>query len=272
MKTKHIIIAALSIAVLGSCKKKEKEEVQPDWASAQDQAIGDVIWQDIYRMVDEEAQSNGVSSARSCGTVTLNPTSGFPTTLTIDFGSTGCTGSDGRLRKGKVEAVFTGMWRDSLTVVTVTPVNYSVDNYKVEGTKTIENKGHVGGNLTYDVAVTNGKITAPDLTYFTWNSNIQYEWIEGESTTFLSHGLPGVLDDVYLIRGTYNGVNRSGLSYTSTITSPIRKELSCKWPVSGVLQITPQGLQTRTIDFGSGACDNDATVSVGTFSAVVQMR
>ena len=84
--------------------------------------------------------------------------------------------------------------------------------------------------------------------------------------------MPGVLDDIYLIRGNYNGVNRSGLSFNSLITTPIRKELSCKWPVSGVLEITPQNLQTRVIDFGSGACDNDALVSVGSFSAVVQMR
>jgi hypothetical protein len=272
MKFKNIIIIGLSIAFLFSCKKKEKEEVSPDWASASDQSIGNALWQDIYKMVDENAQSEGVSSIRSCGTVSLNPISGFPTTLTIDFGTVGCRGTDGRYRIGKVEAVFTGLWRDSLTVVTVTPTNYYVDGYKVEGTKTIENKGHVGGNLTYDVAVTNGKITAPDNTSFHWNSNIQYEWIAGEGTTFITHGLPGVLDDVYLIRGNYNGVNRQGSSFSSAITTPIRKQLSCKWPVSGVLEITPQGLQTRVINFGNGSCDNDATVSVGSFSAVVQMR
>jgi hypothetical protein len=169
-------------------------------------------------MLDEEGQKNRVgSSARSCGTFILMPIGGFSTTLTIDFGTIGCIGSYGRFRKGKIDAVFTGLWRDSLTIVTVTSIAYSVDNYKVEGTKTIENKGHVNGNLTYDVAVTNGKITAPDNTVFTWNSNIQYKCITGESTTFLSHGLPVIFDDVYLIRGNYNGVNRAGLSF---ITCP----------------------------------------------------
>ncbi len=265
------LVVLISISLIISCKKKEKEEA-PDWASAQDQSIGDVLWQDIYKMVDEEAQSNGVSSIRSCGNVSLNPVSGFPTTLTIDFGIAGCMGADGRYRRGKIEAQLTGKWRDSLTVVTVNPINYSVDGYKVEGSKRIENKGYLNGNLTYDVTVSNGKITLPDNTFFTWNSNIQYEWIEGENTTFLSHGLPGVLDDVYLIKGTYSGINRANLNYTSIITSPIRRELSCKWPVSGKLNITPQGLDTRIIDFGDGTCDNDAKVSVRTYSIIVQMR
>lgn len=273
MRIKYIIIVAVSIAFLSSCKKKEEEAPKPDWASAQDQTIADVLWQDIYKMVDEQGQKNGIgSSVRSCGTVSLNPTNGFPTTLTIDFGSVGCIGNDGRFRKGKIEAIFTGFWRDSLTTVTVNPINYSVSNYKIEGTKTIENKGHVNGNLTYHVAVSSGKVTAPDNSVFTWNSNIKYEWIAGENTTFLSDGLPGILDDVYLITGNYNGVNRAGLSFISNITTPIRKELSCKWPVSGVLQITPQDLPARVIDFGNGVCDNDALVSVGSYSTTVKMR
>lgn len=271
MKTHKFILIAMAGLVLNACKKKE-EEPDPDWSSSQDQSIANAVWQDIYKQVDEEAQGNGNIGIRSCATVTLNPAGSFPTTLTIDFGTAGCMGTDGRFRKGKVEAEFTGYWRDSLTVVTVTPINYVVDGYSVSGTQTIENKGHIGGFLTYDVQVSNGTIINPSNETFTWNSNVTYTWIEGENTTFASDGVSGVLDDVYTIDGTYNGVNRQGSNYTAQTTTPIRKELSCKWPVSGVLELNPQGLQTRVIDFGSGVCDNDATVSVGRFSAVVQMR
>lgn len=271
MKTNKIIVIALAGLVFSACKKKE-EEPEPDWVTAQDQSIANAIWQDIYKQVDEEAQGNGNVANRSCATVTLNPIGAFPTTLTIDFGSIGCMGTDGRYRKGKIDAVFTGHWRDSLTMVTVTPTNYYVDGYNVSGTQSIENKGHVGGFLTYDVQVTNGKITDQSNQSFTWNSNVTYTWIEGESTTFASHGAAGILDDVYTIDGTYSGRNRQGNNYTAQTTTPIRKELDCKWPVSGVLELTPQGLQTRIINFGSGNCDNDATVTVGSFSTVVQMR
>lgn len=270
MKANKYIIAALAITILISCKKKKGEEV-PDWVSAEDQSIANALWQDIYKQVDEEAQGSSVAN-RSCATVTLNPTTGFPTTMSIDFGLIGCMGIDGRYRKGKIDAVFTGPWRDSLTTVTVTTTNYYVDGYDIIGTKVIENKGHIGSFLTYDVAVSNAVITDQSNNSFTWSSDVRYTWIEGESTTFITHGTAGILDDVYLIDGNYSGVNRQGNSFTAITSTPVKKKLNCKWPVSGVLELTPQGLETRVIDFGSGACDNDASVTVGSYSTVVQMR
>lgn len=267
---KKLMILSFALLTIVSCKKKDEAVEDPDWASSTDQAIANALWQDIYKQVDEEAQSEGTTGARTCGTVSFSSTT-FPTTLTIDFG-TGCLGNDGRVRKGKIEALFTGPWRDSATVVTVNPINYFVDLYSVSGTKRIENIGKVNGNTTYNVAVTNGQIVDPNGATFTWNSNIKYKWIAGEATTFLTDGINGILDDVYLIEGAYNGVNRNGISFTANTTTDIRKELNCKWPVSGGLSLTPQGLPTRTIDFGNGACDNDATVSVSGFTFTVQMR
>lgn len=265
-----IIWLAGGLFILG-CKKKE-EDTEPDWMSSKDLSIADALWQDLYKIVDEEAQNDSTVANRSCATVAVSPIGSFPTTLTIDFGSLGCMGTDGRYRKGIIQAVFTGPWRDSLSVVTVTPQNYYVDGYLLSGTKTIENKGRVGGFLTYDVQVNNGKVTDQSNAVITWNSNVTYTWIEGDSTTLITHGSAGILDDVYTISGTYSGVNRQGNNFTAQTTSPIRKELDCRWPVSGVLTITPQGLETRTINFGTGSCDNYAIVSVAGYSKSVQMR
>jgi len=33
--------------------------------------------------------------------------------------------------------------------------------------------------------------------------------------------------------------------------------------VKGVMEITPSGKTARVIDFGNGACDDDATITVG---------
>lgn len=273
---KKVILLGAAAVLAFSCKKEDakdtiKDQANNDYTSASDQAISDVIWQDIQKQSDEASQSEGVG-VRSCGTVTLNPIGTFPTTLTIDFGTSGCVGNDGRFRVGKIVSVLTGHWRDSGTTVTITPDNYSVDGYHVSGTKTIENKGRINGNLTYDVAVTNGKIIAPNGDSATRDSDVTYEWIAGENTTFMSHGTAGILDDIYLIRGTYTGVNRNGLAYTANTTTDIRKELSCKWPVSGVLDINPQGLPTRTIDFGNGTCDDDATVTVNNITIAFDMQ
>jgi hypothetical protein len=71
---------------------------------------------------------------------------------------------------------------------------------------------------------------------------------------------------VYLITGSANGVNRDGLAYTMQITSPLRKEICCRWLVSGTININPSGMLTRTIDFGNGACDQNASITIAGYT------
>jgi hypothetical protein len=106
----------------------------------------------------------------------------------------------------------------------------------------------------------NGTVTAPDGS---WTSTHSYQrtrtWIAGQNTVEL-------LDDVYLISGSGSGVNRNEVPYSLLITTPLRVEVGCPWIVSGVLQIIPGSLDVRTVDYGSGACDNQVTVSVNGMS------
>ena len=46
------------------------------------------------------------------------------------------------------------------------------------------------------------------------------------------------------------------------ITSALRKEIGCRHIVSGSLALTPSGKPTRYVDFGTGACDDQATVTI----------
>jgi hypothetical protein len=71
----------------------------------------------------------------------------------VNFGATNCQGNDGRNRRGALVTIaFTGKYRDSLTVITVTPQNYFVDDNQVTGSKTITNKGHnAAHHLVYEI-------------------------------------------------------------------------------------------------------------------------
>jgi len=183
--------------------------------------------------------------------------------MEIDFGSTNCAGAYGINRRGKLVVTLTDKYRNVGSVLTVQPQNYFINDVKVEGTKTITNNGYnASNNLVYIVNVTNAVITYTDNTTLTWNSTRTNEWIEGDSTTLFTHGLSGICDDIYLITGAANGVNRNGLAYTVTIITPLRKEVCCRWVVSGSLDVIPQGFATRTVDFGLGICDNQATVTI----------
>lgn len=269
--------------VIFSCKKDEKEDEKIDnqTTSSQDNAISQNMFDDIKKVVEEAAKDEG-NTARAglffgtCAAVSITPawidTTSWPKVMTIDFGTSNCTGNDGVNRRGKLIVTLTDRYVNPGSVLTVQPQNYYVNDHLIEGTKTITNNGRNGSNnLSFTVQVTNGKVTFPAGGYTTWNSTRTNEWIAGESTTWFSNGLSGICDDVYLITGSANGVNRAGLSYTVSITSPLRKELCCRWLVSGVIEIAPSGLLTRTVNFGGGACDAIATVTIAgnTFTFVM---
>ena len=62
------------------------------------------------------------------------------------------------------------------------------------------------------------------------------------------------------ISGSWESVNRKGVARASTITTNLRREYACRYIVSGVLEISRDGIKA-TLDFGDGTCDNKATVT-----------
>lgn len=186
----------------------------------------------------------------------------FPKTITLDFGE-GSIGLDGKVRKGIVTIVASGPYRDAGSVITTTPSNYYVNDYLIQGVKTVTNNGeNSAGNINYDIAVVGGSVTSPEGNTSTWESERNREWIAAESTTWLTDGLDGILDDTYSITGTANGVTANDRVYTFTITDPLIVSLDCHWVKQGVLELEPEGLSARTLDYGDGECDNSATLSI----------
>lgn len=284
-KTLILAIVAATVTIYG-CKRDNDTPLDTGTTSARDNGAAENLFADIKRVVEEAADDEGQSAKYSgnksgaysfgnCATVTINPAwvdTTWPKVMEIDFGATNCTGSYGIKRRGKLVVTLTDRYRSAGSILTIQPQNYFVNDVKVEGTKTITNMGlNANNNLEFDVDVVNGKITYTDNSTITWASNRTNEWIEGDSTTFFTHGLAGVCDDVYLITGSASGLDRNGLSYTVNITSPLRKEICCRWLVSGKLELSPSGKAVRYVDFGTGDCDNKATVTINGNTYIVTM-
>jgi archaellum component FlaF (FlaF/FlaG flagellin family) len=267
MKTSRIIFAALfALAVAStSCQKHLDIELptSPN-RSATDNAVAENAFNDIFKQAEDgmemakstvEGNRASYSSLTGVATVTIDPYDlvTFPKTITVDFGSTNVMCNDGKLRKGKIIIVTTGWYRDSGTVITVTPDDYYVNDNHVEGYHNITNNGHnSAGNLNYDIEV-DGTVTTQEGTIY-WHSDRNNEWIEGESTVF------NPWDDVYLVTGTANGTNIAGEAYNWTIVSPLRVEIGCKWVTKGVLMLE-SGNNQLLIDYGDGNCDGLVTVT-----------
>ncbi len=276
MKTPMKLVFLLlptSIILTVSCKKRK---LNRDTTASKDDATAEAMFNDVYKVMDENASSepklNGQKTgqyyymASGCATVTLTPydTSTYPKTMIIDFGN-GCQGNDGKTRKGKIIVEFTGKYRQAGTVITITPDNYFVNDYKVEGKKIVENKGKNSSNHTYYTITVDGKVTRPDGKVITWKSNRVREWIEGESTTFWNSGISGIFDDKYKITGNGSGVASNGINYTVEITDSLIVQYCSYIPeiVQGKISLQPEDLKERVIDFGNGTCDNQATVTIG---------
>lgn len=255
-----LAFVATTALVYTGCKKKEDDKPK-DYSASTDNANANNAFAGIWKEVSVVTDSSNALRAPSsgCATASITPfdTVTWPKTVIIDFGTVNCTGSDGNRRRGKITAVFSGPYLDSNTVITVTLTNYYHNDYHVQGTQTITNRGrNTAGHPVFNVVVNSATVTSPDGTQTsTWSTNQNREFYAGYNTNWW------ILDDVYLITGTANGTAANGESYTIAVNTALRVNIGCPWIVSGNFTLTLTNYPTYPIsfDYGSGACDAAAT-------------
>jgi hypothetical protein len=273
MISKQFSVLALSTLLLTGCflTSCRKDGLDADIEAAENNAISESTFNDVTTLVDQSVNSgnvlleanDGFSAAddqaglgSDCATVTLD-TGSSTRSVTIDFGTTNCLCKDGRNRRGKIIATYTGRYRSPGTVITISFDNYFVNENQVKGTKKVTNNGsNNAGHLVYSVEVNGQIVKANNGGTISWSSARQREWTAGENTPLI------LTDDSYSITGSASGTNASGLSYTIKITQPLVRVMSCRWFESGKLEVTPEGKATRTLDYGSSGCDANATVTI----------
>ena len=192
--------------------------------------------------------------AGNCATITLD-TLNAAKSITIDYGPTDCLCDDGKRRRGMIVTTFTGSYSQIGTVITHTPSNYYVNDYKVEGTKVVTNSGaDINGAPVFSVSI-NGSVTDPDGKVFTYTSNRTRVWKAGSSTPL------DFFDDEYEISGNASGTNEDGSSYSISTITPIYYKIGCKWPTKGILDIDLSSLKSNIqVVYGNGACDMSFSV------------
>jgi hypothetical protein len=157
-----------------------------------------------------------------CATITVTPNdSTYPKTVTIDFGDS-CVGNDGKVRKGKMVLHFTAPVRHPGSVVTLTFVNYYVNNIHIEGTKIFRNLSEPPALIKWSIETLNGKVTFPNGRGYMYDGIKTVKQIAGMNTNT-------VLDDVFQITGNSKTVFNNGLTIKLRVLDPIIK----KWFVPG---------------------------------------
>ncbi len=279
MKTMNFVSRMLTIAAIASsfiigCNRADS--LDNDTAESMLRQSSDVESNyDDMQCISDQAFAGSISSFKNgdisditsgCATITRDDVA---KTILIDFGTTNCTGNDGRDRRGKILVTYTGAYREVGTVITISPDNYFVNDNQIAGTKVIKNLGDTDGDTFIEYQVTtNGTVTLADNKgTITFTADKYREWVAGEATEERS-------DDEYNVWGTGAGTHTDGKGYTAVVdeANPLHRIMGCRHWVSGILNLTPTGKPTRSIDFGNGTCDDKAVVTVNGRSINITLR
>jgi hypothetical protein len=301
MKTTRITLGVIAIAVAAfltvtSCRKKDKTPAQePDneQSTAADNTLAENTDNDMISMGSQLSENSGTLTTfrttqpdlmmlSTCATITSVYTNSAISSCTVDFG-TGCTSTnDGRTRKGKLFFDFsqsTGgakWYRNPGFKMIVTSSGYSVDgNLVTISGKTVTNTTPAGApagtNLTWSI-VSNISITKTNNETITWSCNRTKE-LTNTSDPVCYNGQGTAINwtkAIVKLNGSASGTNAKGESYTAVATNLVR-DFNCapdaskphRHPfISGQIAYTPGSRPTRTIDYGSGTCDFNATITV----------
>jgi hypothetical protein len=261
------VALAFSASVLMVSCQRDKLSQDEDTEMANDNSLSEFVYDDIDQIVDDASTKQtgdnlgNYKTSSNCAVIT-HDTLSTPKSITVDFGTTNCLCNDGRYRKGQILITYTGKYADSGSMRNITFNNYHVNNSHIMGSKTVENMGKNANNQTYfDIDVNGLIIKATTGDSIIWNTNRERTWVQGEGTSAWA-------DDIYHISGSGNGKRANGNTWTMNIIQPLVKDLSCNWISAGVIELQPTGKALRTINFGNGNCDNQATVTIngGTYT------
>jgi hypothetical protein len=283
--TYFAIACIASLTFVSSCKKTEEistTDTDTVLESAQaDETLSDTF-SDIFLITSQDVSlfdvpinnSTGLSTDATtsstwlipnttCRTVTISPSGNvFPKTVTIDYG-TGCN-DGGKLKKGKIKAVFSGRFKQAGTTITISFDNFYINGDKIEGTKSTVNNGpNAAGNYSFTVTINNSRTRATGGTS-TLTAVKTITWIENSNIN--------PTDDEFSIRGSLSATTSGDKTYSYTTLEPLVKKVACLYISSGKLLMNITGRPQLTLDYGTGNCDNKATISANGKTKEITLR
>ncbi|MFD0993751.1 hypothetical protein [Tenacibaculum geojense] len=261
MKIKILKISLLSIVgtmLLVACSDNG-ENLSSDELSNQEiqnSILTDDITSDIDNVLEEDdydynllGRSTSTSSISDCVTRTVVENANSKT-ITLDFGDS-CMSHWGREFSGIIiiEYVQTSEGYSK----TISFENFMIEGNAIQGGKSVVKvRENENGNreATHTVDIT---VIFENGASVTKTGTRVREMIAGADTR--ERG-----DDVYSISGNWQYTNVLGTVFTGNIVENLRREFACRFIVSGVTEITKNGV-IYSLDFGDGSCDNSAILS-----------
>ncbi|MEO6302057.1 MAG: hypothetical protein ABIP51_02680 [Bacteroidia bacterium] len=282
-------LACLTSLFFVGCHKKETVEVDNETQSSVDNAVADQEYMSIVPATNGHAintKGTGSNNGRllmpinpPCDTLTwvnrgtadtnlINGKYIVPPVFSLNLAPSTCANSftDQKVRSGSWMIKITGPLKFVGSKMILNLINhkasgigYACDSMVVTTTAT------TAISSTFNIKLYNGVCTSPNWT-------IKYSF----DRTFTNYGKGNPVggDPVVEVFGTANGVNRVGKKFDVNIPqgSPLIKHKLCQFIDKGILELTPEGFKTRTVDFGNGTCDDDATFTVNGSTVAFKLK
>ncbi len=254
-----ILFSVLFVSVFFMACEKEVQATDTDEvAQVQKSTEIDVATDNISAIIEEafitEESITGRSSAAyetylpPCMIRTVE-VSGMTRTVTLDFGS-GCDMPNGNHISGIITMVYERDPSALTRTITYSFSDFYFNYINIDG----------GGSILREWSNTNGnpQSTNNQNITVTWPNDASAhrvgvkvrEWIEG-----VGSGTWG--DNVFLITGNWTTEFPDGDVNSGIVTIPLRRELACRFLVSGEVALSHNEL-AGTLNFGDGDCDNIA--------------
>jgi|GEM_PF-903047 len=278
MKKYQLIIAAILIAIISlifiKCEKNNDSDQMQPWSEKSPEVLNVAALEAIEGLnflTDTIYTSNNLVSINpnNCPIVTFfttsNPTAHIKYITTCDWSENGCTGSDGIIRKGKIVITYTGKMNVPGSVAINTFSGFSNGGNRIEGFQEIKcTQSDPVNNFPSYEEYSYLNLQFPNQNFSLYKSRFTRTLINGSETSSKD-------DDVWELTGTINGTTSEDIEWTAVCSKPLIKKSSCNWFDSGTITITPVSGSPCTIDFGTGTCDNEATITKNGKTINVQM-
>ncbi|MCE3229338.1 MAG: hypothetical protein K0S32_3889 [Bacteroidetes bacterium] len=279
-----LTVSCIAAMLATGCRKKETTEVDNETQSAVDNAVADQEFAAIVPSTQNHAintKGTGTSgkfmsgaSMAPCdtlfwsnrGTADTNVVNGkYVNAPTYELNlANSCSASftDQKTRVGKWKIRVTGPLKlaGSQMIIKLenhkaSGITYSCDSIVVT---TLASSTVAPIYTKFNIKLVNGVCTTSS-----WSIKYSYDRTFTHYPKGNGVGSNGT-DPVTEVFGTSNGTNRQGRTFAVNTpqASPIIKHKSCEFIEKGILGLTPEGYKERTVDFGNGTCDDEATYTV----------
>lgn len=174
-------------------------------------------------------------------------------TVTIDFGD-GCELRNENFVSGKIILNYERDPESATRMISYAFENFYFNYKNVAGGGTIlrersNENGNPQSTKTFDIIV-----TWSDESFASKEGVKVREWIEG-----VGSGTWG--DNVFLITGDGTFTKKDGTVLSVNVIEPLRRELACKFLVSGIVNLT-KNENMAILNYGDGECDDLAIITI----------